>query len=137
MDRWGGRLYWLASGSMAIRAEGSYSRTSERRGSCCIADHKTTFAGGMLDVVYAFGRTADRIRPYVLGGVGLYTWRLSAPAFTPSSETKVGFGGGAGVAYPLGRGSTRVFLESKVTDVTSGVDLVSIPIRVGVRFGAK
>ncbi len=129
--------YWLASGSMAIRAEGSYSRTSERPGSCCIADHKTTFAGGMVDVVYAFGRTADRIRPYVLAGVGLYNVRFSAPGFTPSSDTKVGFGGGAGVAFRVGEGSTRVFLESKVTDVTSGVDLVSVPIRVGLRFGTK
>ena len=42
------------------------------------------------------------------------------------------------MAYRVGRGSTRVFLESKVTDVTvNGVDLVSIPIRVGLRFGAK
>jgi opacity protein-like surface antigen len=130
--------YWLASASVAIRVEGSYSRTSERPGSCCIADHKTTFAGGMLDFVYAFGRTADRIRPYVLAGVGLYNWRLSAPGLTPASETKVGFGGGAGVAYRMGRRSTRIFLESKVTDVSvNGIDLVSIPIRVGLRFGAK
>ena len=73
----------------------------------------------------------------MLGGVGLYTWRLSAPRFTPS-ETKLGFGGGAGVAYKVGRGSTRIFLESKVTDVrVNGIDLVSIPIRVGLRFGTK
>jgi len=74
----------------------------------------------------------------VLGGVGLYTWRLSAPGFTPTSETKLGFGGGAGVAYKVGRGSTRIFLESKVTDVrVNGIDLVSIPIRIGLRFGTK
>jgi len=90
----------------------------------------------MVDVVYAFGRTADRVRPYLVAGVGLYKWRLSAPGFTPSSETKVGFGGGAGAAYRVGRGSTRVFLESKVTSITvNGVHLVSIPIRVGLRFG--
>jgi opacity protein-like surface antigen len=129
--------YWFSSGTIAIRAEGSYSRTNGRTGSCCVPGRKTAFAGGMVDVVYAFGRTADRIRPYVLAGVGLYNVRFSAPGFTPSSDTKLGFGGGAGVAYRVGTGSTRVFLESKVTDVTSGVDLVSVPIRVGLRFGAK
>ena len=130
--------YWLASTSIGIRAEGSYSRTSERPGSCCIADHKTTFAGGMIDVVYAFGKTADQIRPYLVAGVGLYGWRLSGPGFTPAFEAKVGFGGGAGVAYKVGSGGTRIFLESKVTDVrVNGIDLISIPIRVGLRFGVK
>lgn len=130
--------YWLASGSVALRAEGSYSRTGERPGSCCLTDHTTVFAGGMVDVVYAFGNSADQVRPYLVAGVGLYNWRLSAPGVTPSSETKVGFGGGAGVAYRVGRGSTRVFLESKITDVSvNGIDLVSIPLRVGLRFGTK
>ncbi len=130
--------YWLASGAIAIRGEGSYSRTGQRQGSCCLTDHTTAIAGGMVDVVYAFGKTADRIRPYLLAGVGLYNWRLSAPGFTPSSETKVGFGGGAGAAYRVGSGNTRIFLESKVTSLTvNGVSLVSIPIRVGLRFGAK
>lgn len=42
------------------------------------------------------------------------------------------------MAYKVGRGSTRIFLESKVTDVSvNGIDLVSIPIRVGLRFGTK
>ncbi len=130
--------YWLASGAIAIRGEGSYSRTRQRQGACCLTDHTTAIAGGMVDVVYAFGKTANPIRPYLVAGVGLYNWRLSAPGFTPASDTKVGLGGGAGVASRVGRGSTRIFLESKVTNVTvNGVDLVSIPIRVGLRFGAK
>ena len=130
--------YWFAAGSIAIRAEGSYSRTGQRQGACCLADHAIVMAGGMVDVVYAFGKTADQIRPYLVTGVGLYNWRLSAPGFTTSSVTKAGFGGGAGVAYRVGRGSTRLFLEGKVTNVTvNGVHYVAIPIRVGLRFGAK
>src|SRR2546422_1007057 len=130
--------YWLASASIAIRAEGSYSRTGEKQGACCLSDHAIAMAGGLLDVVYAFGSTADQIRPYLVAGVGLYNWRLSVPGFIPSSETRLGLGGGAGVAYKVGRGSTRLFLEGKVTNVTvNGVYYVSIPIRVGLRFGAK
>jgi hypothetical protein len=92
----------------------------------------------MVSVVYAFGTTAAQIRPYLLAGVGLYNVRLSAPGFTPSSDTKVGFGGGAGLAYRVGKGGTRVFLEGKVTNVTvNGVAFASIPIRVGLRFGTE
>jgi len=130
--------YWLPSGSIAIRAEGSYSRTGQKQGACCLSDHTIAMAGGLVDVVYAFGNTADQIRSYLIAGVGFYNWRLSAPGFTPSSETKLGVGGGAGVAYKVGRGSTRLFLEGKVTSITvNGVSYVSIPIRVGLRFGKK
>jgi hypothetical protein len=38
--------YWLASGSIAIRAEGTYSRTGQRQGACCVSDHTTAIAGG-------------------------------------------------------------------------------------------
>src|SRR5437667_10209962 len=51
--------YWLASGSMAIRAEGSYSRTSERPGSCCIADHKAHTCGvTRAQVILCWGSNA-------------------------------------------------------------------------------
>ncbi len=130
--------YWLASGSIGIRAEGSYSRTGQRPGACCVSDHTTAIAGGMVDIVYAFGTTAKQVRPYLLAGVGVYNVRLSAPGFSPSSDTKIGFGGGAGVAYRVGGGATRLALESKVTNVAvNGVYFTSISIRVGVRFGAR
>lgn len=130
--------YWPASAPIAIRVEGSYSQTSQKPGACCLTDHQTRIAGGMVDVVYAFGKTANQVRPYLLAGVGFYNVKLSAPGFVSSSDTKVGFGGGAGVAYRVGTGATRVFLEGKVTTVTvNGVNLASIPIRVGLRFGAK
>ncbi len=130
--------YWLAAASIAIRAEGSYSHTGQRPGACCLSDHAIAMAGGLVAVVYAFGKTANEIRPYLLAGVGLYNWRLSAPGFTTSSVTKAGFGGGAGLAYRVGARSTRLFVEGKVTTVTvNGVSYVSIPIRVGLRFGAK
>src|SRR5438094_4160148 len=82
--------YWFASASIAIRAEGSYSRTGQKQGACCLSDHAIAMAGGLVDIVYAFGTTADQIRPYLVAGVGLYNWRLSAPGLTTSSETKVG-----------------------------------------------
>ena len=99
--------YWFPSASTAIRAEGSYSRTTQRQGACCLSDHAIAMVGGLVDVVYAFGKTADPICPYLVAGVGLFNWRLSAPGYTTSSVTKAGFEGGAGVAYRVGTGSTR------------------------------
>jgi hypothetical protein len=64
--------------------------------------------------------------------------RIDRVTFASSSDTKVGFGGGGGVAYGVGAGSTRTFLEAKVTTVTlNGVNLASISLRVGLQFGTK
>lgn len=129
--------YWF-SAPIAIRAEGSYSQTSQKAGACCLTDHTTKMAGAMVDVVYGFGKAADQIRLYLVGGVGFYNVKLSAPGFTTSSDTKVAYGGGVGLAYRVGKGSTRVFLEVKVTTLTlNGVSLTSIPIRVGLRVGTR
>lgn len=130
--------YWLPSTHVGIRAEGSFSQTRQRAGACCLADHTTQLAGGMADLVYAFGARALRVRPYLFAGLGVYNLRLSAPGFVPSSDARVGFGGGAGIAYRAGSGSTRVFLESKATSLTlNGAQFASIVVRVGLRFGRK
>ena len=110
-------MYWLPSASLAVRVELSYSRTSERPGSCCLTDHKTTFAGGMVDVVYAFGRTADQVRPYVLAGVGLYNMRLSAPRGSPRHPT-LRSGSGAAQVWPTEWGGGAPASSSKARSPT-------------------
>src|SRR5438445_10902928 len=54
--------YWLASASVAIRAEGSYSRTGQKQGACCPSHHAIALAGGLGDVVYACVKTAVQIQ---------------------------------------------------------------------------
>jgi hypothetical protein len=59
------------------------------------------------------------------------------PGAATASAQGVRYGVGGGLLLP-GRGNTRIFLKSKVINVTvNGVDLVSVPIRIGLRFGAK
>ena len=129
--------YWPASARIGIRLEGSYSQTSQRAGACCI-DHHTKIAGGMVDIVYEFGTTGARLRPYVLGGIAVYNLRLTAPGFPASSDTRVGVGGGAGLTWRVGAGRTRLFVEGKLTTFTvNHVQIASLPIRAGVRVASK
>jgi hypothetical protein len=124
--------YWLAGTAIGIRVEGSYSQTKHDG-----VDGNTKIAGGMADVVYAFGGSASQVRPYVLAGIGYYNVKVDVTGFGSASESKVGFGGGAGFAFKMGTGGTRIFVEGKFTSVsTSGSSLNFLPIRAGIRFGS-
>ena len=125
--------YWLMGAPVGIRVEGQYSQTSHKNG----VDGNSKIIGGLGDLVYAFGQTNDQIRPYILGGVGIFNVKVTVPSASfDSSETKVGFGGGAGVAFKLGTGGTRFFVEGKFMTVsTSGSSTTFLPVRAGFRFG--
>jgi len=126
---------WLTGGMLGVRVEGSYSQTSQASG---VGAHSSKILGGMAALVYAFGTSADQRRPYVLGGLGCYNIKVDVTGLGSASESKVGFGLGAGLAFKMGAGSTRLFVEGKWTTVsTSGSSTSFVPIRVGLRFGAK
>jgi opacity protein-like surface antigen len=87
----------------------------------------------MASVVYSFASAG--LKPYVLGGLGFSNVKFSAGG-TDQSETKVSFGVGAGVAFPLGTGGNRLFAETRYTSVsTSGSPVTFLPIVVGISFG--
>jgi hypothetical protein len=126
---------WMTGGMLGVRLEGSYSQTSEASG---VTPHSSKIIGGAADLVYAFGMSAAQMRPYVLGGVGYYNVKVAITGGASASESKVGFGFGGGLAFKMGAGSTRLFVEGKWTTVsTTGSSTSFIPIRVGLRFGAK
>jgi outer membrane protein with beta-barrel domain len=124
----GDATYWFMSAPVGIRADVQYSQTSEKSG---VGAHTTEIIGGLAEVVYALGKQADAVRPYILGGLGYYDVKVS----TSASESKVGFGGGAGLAFKLGTSGTRFFVEGKYVSVsTSGGSTNFLPIRAGFRF---
>jgi hypothetical protein len=126
--------YWLMGAPVGIRVEGQYSQTSHKNG----VDGHTKIIGGMGEVVYAFGTNKDQVRPYILGGIGLFNVKITSPSFgIDTSVTKVGFGGGAGLAFKLGAGGTRFFVEGKFVSVSTGggSNTTFLPIRAGFRFG--
>ena len=126
--------YWLMGAPVGIRVEGQYSQTSHKNG----VDGNTKIIGGMGEVVYAFGTNKDQVRPYILGGIGIFNVKVTSPSFgIDTSVTKVGFGGGAGLAFKLGAGGTRFFVEGKFVSVSTGggSNTTFLPIRAGFRFG--
>jgi opacity protein-like surface antigen len=126
--------HWFKGDQVAIRLDLSYSQTSEASG---IPAHKTKFMGGMAELVYGFMKPADQVRPYIFGGAGLFNVKVSAGG-ADTSETKAGFGGGAGLAFKVGTGSTRIFVEGRYVTVKAfTATLPSIGIKAGIRFGGK
>lgn len=126
--------YWLMGAPVGIRVEGQYSQTSHKNG----VDGNSKIIGGMGEIVYAFGTNKEQVRPYILGGIGLFNVKVTSPSFgIDTSVTKVGFGGGAGLAFKLGAGGTRFFVEGKFVSVSTGggSNTTFIPIRAGFRFG--
>lgn len=129
--------YWLAGNLVGIRVEGSYSQTSHKDQGGVAVGGKTKIGGGMADLVYAFGTADSPMRPYVLAGIGLYNIKVDITGLGSDSETKVAFGGGAGLTFKVGTGGTQLFVEGKFTSVsTSGSSTTFLPIRAGIRFGS-
>jgi hypothetical protein len=127
-----GGTYWMTGGQLGIRGELSFSSTSEKSG---IPPHKTRFIGGMASVVYGLGAAAASARPYVLGGLGLYSAKIDITGGPSGSETKLAFGGGLGVSFKMGTGGSRIFAEARYMNVTTDPALAYIPIIVGISFG--
>ncbi len=129
----GDATYWLMGAPVGIRADVQYSQTSSK--STISPSHTAKIIGGLAEVVYAFGKKADGVRPYLLGGIGFYNVKVDVTGLGSASSSKVGFGGGAGLAFKLGTGGTRFFIEGKYVSVsTSGGSTNFIPIRAGFRF---
>ncbi|HYU10544.1 MAG TPA: porin family protein [Gemmatimonadales bacterium] len=119
----------LGSAPVRLRVEGSYTQTSHQEG----VDGNTKLIGGMVSLVYPFS-TAGSIKPYVLAGVGFYSTKLTIPsASVDTSKTSVGFGGGAGIRFPMS--SMSLFVEARyLTQKAFDVTFARLPITVGVQF---
>jgi opacity protein-like surface antigen len=116
------------AGPVGIRIEGDYGQTSHKS---TVGTGNTKIIGGMADVVYHF-KSPSSVRPYVLGGLGMYNVKITL-ASGSGSETKLGFGAGAGLEMKMTGAS--LYLEARYMNVTtSGSSTAFIPITVGVRF---
>lgn len=104
------------------------------------------FISGVANVVLGVpaGPTAI-VRPYLIGGIGLYNGRSSASSggvtVNGDSQNDIGFNGGAGIEIPLsgitGVGEVRfVSVRTKGDDenATLPVNANHVAIRFGIRF---
>lgn len=102
------------------------------------ADGKTKLAGGFGNILYHFKSAG--VTPYVIGSIGFINAKGEATAgglTVSGSETKIAFGGGAGLKFKAGSDS-HIFVEGRyITVNTSGSNTNFIPITVGISFGLK
>ncbi len=126
-----GATYWLAGQPIGIRGDVSYSQSSHDG----TLTGNTKIIGGMASVVYALNPASAPARIMLTGGLGFYNVKIDVSG-TSGSESKIGFGAGAAVAFKLGTGSTRLVLGSRFTSVsTSNSSTTFLPITVGLSFG--
>src|SRR3989442_12712342 len=90
-----------------IRVDGLYGHTTHKDMSGVAVPGSTKLYGGLANVGYSIGPDV-MMRPYVLGGIGIYQVNVEVPGRT-ADETKFAFGVGGGVS--VGRGPTPFFAE--------------------------
>jgi outer membrane protein with beta-barrel domain len=104
------------------------------------SDEKTKLLGANVDLTYP-SRSSRRVKPYVLGGVGVYHVTItttSGGSTTDNAETKLAWNLGGGLIYSLR--TFAVLLEARLVDVAavSGFPRTTfLPVTVGVRFGGS
>ncbi|HUR95907.1 MAG TPA: outer membrane beta-barrel protein [Gemmatimonadales bacterium] len=103
-------------------------------------DGHSQMLGGTANAVFAFP-SASPVRPYLLGGVGLYNLKASIDGLgSTDSQTKFGLNAGAG--FDFGLGKAQLFAEGRFHTIMKAVPDVNgdekagyiIPLTVGVRF---
>jgi hypothetical protein len=115
----------ISQSPIHLRFDAMYGQTSHKGGG-----GKTTLTGATADLLYHLGDHHASVRPYILGGLGIY----NADFGGSTSETKLAFGFGGGILF--GVGTMHAFLEGRYMSVqTSGSSLSFIPISLGVMFG--
>lgn len=123
-----GASFGVGTAPIRLRVEGSWAQTKHQTG----FDGNTRQIGGMVSVVYPF-QVAGNIKPYILGGVGVTSTRVS-DGTADTSKTGVGFGGGAGLQFAMS--AANLFVEGRYLSAKGPLDFTyaSLPITVGVSF---
>ena len=91
--------------------------------------------GPLFDVTFdALMPASAPARLMITGGVGYYNIDLGSGI---AKQSKIGFGGGAAVAFKMGTSSTRFVVATRYTSVsTDGTSRLNfLPITVGLTFG--
>ena len=83
---------------------------------------------------YTFSGGANDMKPYLLGGVGLYTEMLSVSGYSASASNLMAQGG-LGLQFPIGN-KFDAFVEAKAGFIfATGVTAMDIPVNAGVILG--
>ena len=113
---------------VSFRVDGMYAQTTAQS---TTLGTTTKLAGGTADIVYHVPLGVPGLKPYLIGGGGLYNVNIGG-----SSETKFTWGGGLGTA--IGLGPLHAFIEGRYMSVQlDGTPLKFAPVTAGLSFGGK
>lgn len=94
----GGGGFPLGDNGLNLVVEGSWGQNSHSD----VDGDKTNPITAMGGLEYDFNPGGEGPNPYVFGQAGLMWHRYSSDTFGSDSESAFGYGGGAGVGFPLG-----------------------------------
>ena len=120
---------------VGIRVDGVFGQTKHKDIGGSPVDGKTQLIGGLVNLVYKIPVPAPVVKPYLLGGGGVYNLKITVPsASVDTSETK--FTWDLGVGATFGAGPASFFAEARYVSIQeSGGSTKFIPVTVGVSFG--
>jgi opacity protein-like surface antigen len=136
------KVGWQVTGAASYRPRGlpvgfqvdaSFSRFSDETP----LDIQNQLIYGTANAVYRFESSPEtRVRPYLIGGLGVYNSKATGSDALGGSTTKFGLNAGAGIDFKAG--GAGVFLEGRFHDVfVNGPNIEFFPINLGLRFGGS
>lgn len=121
---------------ISLQFDGMFSRVEVDR-SITSLDLKYQVISGTLNGVWEF--PGSHVRPYVIGGFGLYNQDLKGSDVFPerAAQTDFGISGGLGIDFLIS--STSLFAEARIHKLFGDDpdDPAIIPITVGVRLQGR
>jgi opacity protein-like surface antigen len=128
---------WIpaASPGFGLQLDGMYQYISGDADALAGLDIDQQVLNATLSLLYRFP-AMNRIRPYVLGGGGVYNFDVKGDnAGDVGSNTEFGLEGGVGADFEISP-RLAIFVEGRYHNVfTEGDDFQIAPVSVGGRFG--
>lgn len=118
---------------VSVRLDALYGQTTHKDVGVTPVDGKTRLIGGLANLVYTIPLPAPMVKPYLLGGAGIYNLKTTIPsASVDTSQTKFTWDLGLGASFGA------FFVEARYVSIqVSGGSIRFIPVTAGFSFGGK
>lgn len=112
---------------VGVRVDGMYGQTSEKSP----LTGNTKLAGGTADLLWHIPTTVPGLKPYILGGAGVFN-------VNPGGGSTTKFAWDAGLGTSIGVGPIHAFAEARYISVhLTPTHLKFVPVTAGLSFGSN
>ncbi len=124
---------------VGIQVDGMFHRFGMDDDFTLGADVNTQVIQGTANAVYRFTVSEEtKIRPYLIGGVGYYNFKLTGDDVPDGLDSESDIGINAGAGFDFAAGAVALFVEGRFHNVfTEDESTRFIPITVGIRLGGS